>query len=95
MGRSLFLMRWAQRASPSFFCLSKRKKAKKKTPDDLPLADARGSLRCSAKTESTIKQFNATKKRLKPENQQNQRKPWKTYFNPAIAPKTSFTTCVT
>jgi len=43
-------MRWAQRASPSFFCLSKRKKAKKKTPDDLPLAEARGSLRFSAKT---------------------------------------------
>jgi len=43
-------MRCAQRTSPSFFCLSKRKKAKKKTPDDLPLAHARGSLRFSAKT---------------------------------------------
>jgi len=33
-----------------FFCLSKRNESKKKTPDDLPLAVARGSLRFSAKT---------------------------------------------
>jgi hypothetical protein len=30
--------------------VSKRKKAKKRTPEDLPLAVARGSLRFSAKT---------------------------------------------
>ena len=35
-------MRWAQRASPSFFCLPKRKKAKKTAPDDLPLAVGEG-----------------------------------------------------
>jgi len=33
-----------------FFCLSKSNEPKKKTPDDLPLAVARGFLRFSAKT---------------------------------------------
>ena len=40
-------MRSAERARVHFFCLSKRKEPKKKPPDDLPLAVARGSLRFS------------------------------------------------
>ena len=41
------LMRAAARTRVHFFCLSKRNEPKKKTPDDLPLAGARGSLRVS------------------------------------------------
>ena len=40
-------MRSAERTRVHFFCLSKRNEPKKKTPDDLPLASARGSLRFS------------------------------------------------
>jgi len=40
-------MRSAERARIHFFCLSKRNEPKKKTPDDLPLAIASGSLRFS------------------------------------------------
>ena len=42
-----FLMCAAAHTRVHFFCLSKRNEPKKKTPDDLPLADARGSLRFS------------------------------------------------
>jgi hypothetical protein len=45
-----FLMCAAAHTRIHFFCLSKRNEPKKKTPDDLPHADARGSLRFSAKT---------------------------------------------
>ena len=43
-------MRSAERTRIHFFCLPKRNESKKRAPDDLPLADARGSLRFSAKT---------------------------------------------
>jgi hypothetical protein len=43
-------MRSAERTRIHFFCLSKRNESKKKTPDGLLLAVARGSLRFSARS---------------------------------------------
>ena len=47
LSHGVFLMCAAAHTRVHFFCLSKRNEPKKKTPDDLPLADARGSLRFS------------------------------------------------